>query len=158
MFGHPWFGCCEFTEENGKTPAPMESHFSISKKWENSSSQVSQWKNFSGQRMQTKAKQRERQKMRKSISCLCSVNLRYYRKCTLAVLGTLQFGWELHSSKDRNRKGESILYNSKYVSDKLTCLKWLWLFLQIIHLHASLCYHGELCIIMIIMINLLIQG
>ena len=30
--------------------------------------------------------ERERQKMRKSISCLCSVNLRYYRKCTLTVL------------------------------------------------------------------------
>ena len=67
--------------------------------------------------------ERERQKMRKSISCLCSVNLRYYRKCTLTVLGTLQFGWELPSSKDRNRKGESIVYNSKYVSDILTCLK-----------------------------------
>lgn len=60
MFGHPWFGCCEFTEENGKTPAPVESHFSVSKKWENSSSQVSQWKRFSGQRRQRKAKQRGR--------------------------------------------------------------------------------------------------
>ena len=102
--------------------------------------------------------EREREKMRKTISCLCSVNLWYHRKCTLTVLGTLQFGWELHSSNDRNRKGESILYKGKYVSDILTCLKWLWLFLQIIHLHASFCYHVELCIIMIIMINLLIQG
>lgn len=76
-----------------------------------------------------------------NVNCLCLVNLR--QKIHTSHPGNIHNLVENYTVlRTWNQKKKNqiyiILYNSKYFTDKLTCLKWLCNFQQAVRLHAAL--------------------
>lgn len=82
-----------------------------------------------------KLRDRERDTERESASTwTVFVQIIWDRKCIWAIPGSSRWGTR------KENQFYIILYNSKYVTDKLTGLKW-YDFQQTMYQHAALCYH-----------------